>query len=63
MSEATRAYVVIHDCGNICAAVVDDSDYAKETAKNVAGWIRKGRSVEAKPLAEVRKAQWCRCFR
>lgn len=53
LQEATHAYVGILSCGCCVAAVVDTAD--KFTAKEVAGFIRRGYVVERKPMEWVRK--------
>ena len=56
------AYVAIHTCGNIVAATVDSSDN-KGKSRDVAGWIRRNEIVERMAIEDVRKADWCKCYR
>ena len=42
----TMCYVGVQPCGCVTAAAVDEPEYAKDNAKTVAGWIRKGLTVE-----------------
>ena len=56
------AYVAIHDCGHIVAATVDSPDN-KDKSRHVAGWIRRGEVVERMAVEDVRKAEWCKCYR
>lgn len=55
MHEEVRAYVAFKDCGCAVAATVDEPQYAKETAKCVAKWIRGGLRVEQKTVGWVRE--------
>jgi len=45
-------------CGCVTAACVDEPQYAKETAKDVAEWIKEGRIVEH-ITAETVRVQRC----
>ena len=56
------AYTARHTCGHIVAASVDSPDYRKETAKEVARWIKDGDDVERLRVEEVRATIWCKCF-
>ena len=56
------AYVAIHSCGKIVAATVDSPDN-KGKSRHVAGWIRRGEAVERMAVEDVRKADWCECYR
>ena len=40
------AYVAHEKCGCMTGATVDEPQYAKATAKDVADWIKDGRTVE-----------------
>ena len=55
-------YVAIHSCGKIVAATVDSPDN-KGKSRDVARWIRLGDIVERMAVEDVRKADWCECFR
>jgi hypothetical protein len=52
------AYVARHPCGCICAAAVDKPERKKETAKFVAGLIRKGLAIERLSCEAVRSSPW-----
>ena len=56
------AYVALHSCGLIVAATVDSSDN-KDKSRHVASWIRRNEPVERMLIEDVRKADWCKCFR
>ena len=53
IAKATHAYVGILPCGCCVAAVVDTGD--KFAAKDVAGFIRRGYTVERQPIEWVRQ--------
>ena len=53
LAKATHAYVGILPCGCCVAAVVDTGD--KFTAKEVAGFIRRGDTVERQTIEWVRQ--------
>lgn len=55
-------YVAIHSCGHIVAATVDSPDN-KDKARHVASWIRRNEPVKRMRIEDVRKAEWCKCFR
>ena len=40
------AYIAKEKCGCVTGAVVDDKTHPKEVAKDVAGFIKDGRSIE-----------------
>lgn len=56
------AYVAIHSCGHIVAATVDSSDN-KDKSRHVASWVRRNEPVERMVIEDVRKAEWCKCYR
>lgn len=59
---ATHAYVGRARCGHVFFMAVDDG--YKSNAKDVAGVIRKGGTIERLPMEEARsaaKAAWCGC--
>ena len=56
------AYVAIHTCGGIVAATVDSPEN-KSKSRDVAGWIRRDEPVHRMTIEDVRKAEWCKCFR
>ncbi len=65
LREATMSefgYVAIHTCGHIVAATVDSPDNPSKS-RHVASWIRRGEPVERMAIEDVRKADWCQCFR
>ena len=49
------SYIGRKKCGCIVAAVVDDEDSKKATAKVVAKWIREGLAIERVSVEYVRK--------
>lgn len=51
--EMTYCYVAVNEHGTF-AATVDTPQFAKETAKTIAGWVRKGATVERIPVEEAR---------
>lgn len=56
------AYVAFHTCGYIVAATMDTPDN-KGKSRHVASWIRRGEVVERMAIEDVRKAEWCKCYR
>ena len=60
MSE--HAYIGTKKCGCVVAAVVDNPDHAKDVAKDVAGFIRKGLSIERVSIEKARvRLNRCEC--
>jgi len=58
------AYVARHvPCGLIVAVTIDDPDYRKYVAKDIAAWVRRGDTIERMPVEDARKAEFCLCFR
>jgi hypothetical protein len=56
------AYVGIKACGCIVAATVDNPQHKREVAKDIAGFIRQGLSVERITVERVRKElKRCEC--
>ena len=57
MSDKTNhpAYVGFKSCGCAVAACVDGPEYAKETAKTLAEWVRGGLTIERKTVGWVRE--------
>ncbi len=53
-NEDVPCYVAFAPCGCLTGASVDDGQYPKSTAKDVAEWIRDGYSVERKTVEFVR---------
>ena len=51
---ATHAYIGIAACGCIRAATADDPDQKKEVAKDVASFLRWGKTVERVSVESVR---------
>ena len=49
-----ESYVGIKPCGCAVAAVVDRPEWAKDTAKDVARWVRDGLRVERWSVERVR---------
>lgn len=54
MSDETLCYVGVKPCGCAVAACVDRPEFAKDTAKTIARWIRDGLTVERKPVEWAR---------
>ena len=46
-------------CGHIVAAVVDDPNHRKDTAKNLAEWVRDGYTITRGPSASGKGINWC----
>jgi hypothetical protein len=57
--EKDLAFVAYCKCGKLIACAVDDPDHTKDTAKEVAAWIRRGDKVDKMTVELVRKADWC----
>lgn len=55
-------YIARERCGCITGAAVDEPQYAKAVAKDVADWIKDGRTVERVPTTVVRE-HFARCSR
>jgi len=58
--DATPCYVARCLCGckRLVFASVDDGKHPKQTAKDIAGLIRKGYTIERMSVSEVRVAKW-----
>ncbi len=55
MSEATHAYIGRYPCcGNVPCVTVDSDYHRKDTAREIASWIRDGLQVERVPIDDVR---------
>lgn len=50
----SRCYVGRCKCGSVVAAVVDTPGYEKATAKDVAGFIKDGLTIEQMDTEQVR---------
>jgi hypothetical protein len=62
MSKATHVYLGRQACGCAVAFVVDDPDDPKFTAREIAKWVRRGRTVERVLLDEARSGPFgCKC--
>lgn len=63
LANATHAYAAIcPTCGAKFGAMIDIPATRKDTAANIAAWIRKGYNVQRLPLAEVEgQLTVCRC--
>lgn len=62
MMTERMAYIGQKPCGCVVAAAVDIPECRKETAKDVAEWIRSGLTVERVPSVKVRTLfKTCRC--
>lgn len=60
--ESRYAYIGIKACGCVVAAAVDDPRWTKDTAKDVAKWMKAGLTIERKPVEWVReKLNFCDC--
>ena len=56
------AYIGIKKCGCVVAAAVDSPDRPKDVAKDVAGFIRDGLTIERVSVEEVRERfNDCQC--
>ena len=55
-------YIAKERCGCITGAAVDEPQYAKQTAKDVAEWIADGRTIERVSL-DIVKASFAQCPR
>jgi hypothetical protein len=55
MSTDRFAYVGITACGCMVCASVEDPRWKRETAKDVAAWLRDGLRVERVPVERVRQ--------
>lgn len=60
MASEQMAYVARCACGAVVAAVIDDPNYRRDTAREVAAWIRGGLVVERMTVDEARE-QWRPC--
>lgn len=49
------------ECGLIVACSVQVPEHAKDTAKEVARWVKAGLTVTTLPVADVRTGKWCDC--
>jgi len=54
-----EAFIAICKCGGIVMACVDDSNDCKDTAKEVAKFIRRGYEIKKVPVEDVRTAKFC----
>ena len=62
MAEATHAYIGRGKCGCIIAVTTDVPDMRKETAADVAEFVRGGLSVERVTLDDFRRMPFgCKC--
>ena len=52
-------YIARDTCGCVVACAVDEPQYAKDNAKEIAKWIKKGLTVERMSVIEVRKVFGC----
>lgn len=53
---ATRmAYIGVSPCGCVPAVTVDEPEHAKDVAKDISGWIKRGRTVERVTMDEARE--------
>ena len=55
MSKNTHAYVAKAPCGCLVAVMVDSEENKKDVAKEIAGFIRSGLTIERHLIADVRK--------
>ena len=60
MSER-KTYIARCKCGGMVAAVMDNPNHKEDTAKEVAGCIEAGYTIERVDSETVRKSHWCRC--
>lgn len=54
------SYIAKKSCGCIIAACVDEPKYNKETAKDLASWIKKGYTIE-RVKTEFARLNLARC--
>lgn len=54
MSETVWTYLGVKPCGCAVAIMVDRPEYAKDTAKDIAKWIRDGWAVERVEIEQGR---------
>ena len=59
--ENAMTYIGKRECGACIALAVDMPNHKKETAKEVAKWIRSGLSVERVTVKEARKSLFGKC--
>ena len=56
------AYVAtVPGCGCVVATTVDAPEYARDTAKEVAAWVRDGLTISRHTVEEVRAMPFRRC--
>lgn len=55
MLEQTWSYIARDDKSVVVCAAVDRPEWAKDTAKEVAKWLRQGLVIERVPVEWVRK--------
>jgi hypothetical protein len=60
MTENWMSYIAREKCGAIVCCTVDEPQYAKQIAKDVASWIRDGLNVE-RVNGEVIRQSFCKC--
>lgn len=62
-ADQTPCWTAFLSCGHWIATAVDTPDRAKENAKEVGAWIRKGFRVEKVPVCDIRsgKVELCNC--
>lgn len=58
MNTESMAYVGIAGCGCIKGAAVDVPEHARETAKFVADFIKRGYKIERWECSKVRETKW-----
>lgn len=54
--DGTPCFIAKTPCGCIVCVAVDRPEYAKDNAKEVARWIRKGLTIEKMSVFEVQKS-------
>ncbi|HSZ58659.1 MAG TPA: hypothetical protein VK797_23525 [Tepidisphaeraceae bacterium] len=52
--DQTFCYIGRRSCGCICCVTIDDTEHRKETAKDIAEWIRSGLSIERMTVAQAK---------
>jgi hypothetical protein len=55
---ARSCYIGSYACGCAVAAVVDDPQFKKDTAKRIAEWVRNGMTVERLTCAATKLSAW-----
>lgn len=60
MSDTDPAYMGREACGHVVAVMVDNPAHKRDTAREIARWIRDGLTIERGTVAEAREALYLR---